>query len=156
MIVLTSSCLFYIVTGLQVWLAHYLKTVLDVPPAEADAMFCIICITSPILGAIVSSVISTKIGGHNSPHTLPICAACSIIAAVFAVMFPLVDDTRIANFCCWMVMFFGGIILPMLTGVMLSTLNMEERATANGLANFSYNVLGYFPAPAIYGFLDSF
>ena len=118
-------------------------------------MVCIIIITSPILGATVSSVISTKIGGHKSPHTLPICAVSSILAAVFAVLFPFVDDPRIANFCCWMVLFFGGIILPMLTGVMLSTLIMEERAAANGLANFSYNVLGYFPAPAIYGFLDS-
>ena len=116
--------------------------------------FCVVTITAPVLGAVLSSIISTKIGGHESPHTLPICGICSIAATAFAIPFPLVNSPITANVCAWVVLFFGGIILPMLTGVMLSTLKMEMRAAANGLANFAYNILGYFPAPAIYGFVD--
>ena len=40
----------------------------------------------------------------------------------------------------------------MQTGVMLTQVEPEMRTLANSLANVSYNLLGYFPAPIIYGF----
>ena len=155
MISLGLSCLFYIVTGLQVWYAHYLEVVLGLPSARADIYYSIVTITAPIGGAILSSVISSKIGGHESPWCLVICGSCSLGATIFAVIFPFLDNPEIACCCSWMVLFFGGLILPMLTGVMLSTVTMEQRAAANGIANFTYNILGYFPAPAIYGLVDN-
>ena len=38
---------------------------------------------------------------------------------------------------------------------MLSTVKEEQRPQANSFANLSYNLLGYFPAPALYGLVDN-
>ena len=48
-------------------------------------------------------------------------------------------------------MFFGGAVLPSITGIMLNTIDGNLKTTANSLANLSYNLIGYLPAPFIYG-----
>jgi sugar phosphate permease len=53
----------------------------------------------------------------------------------------------------WSMLFFGGFVLPPLTGIMLNTVPEYHRGQANSLATLSYNLLGYFPAPAWYGFV---
>jgi MFS family permease len=44
-------------------------------------------------------------------------------------------------------------MLPLATGLMLSTVEPELRPKANALANISYNLLGFLPAPYIYGLI---
>jgi hypothetical protein len=51
----------------------------------------------------------------------------------------------------WFLLFCGGFILPAMTGIMLSTVEEELKATANSLANLFYNLGGYLPAPYLYG-----
>ena len=41
--------------------------------------------------------------------------------------------------------------MPVLTGYMLSRVPPALRTTANSVANVFYNLLGFFPAPSIYG-----
>ena len=127
---------------------------LDVPKKQADLYFVIVTITSPITGAVVSSQISSCIGGHESPKTLPICIVCSIIGVLSALPFPIVNTGLGAVIIVWILLFNGGIILPMLYGVLLSTVPEDQRPTANSLANLSYNLLGYAPAPLLYGLVD--
>lgn len=38
-----------------------------------------------------------------------------------------------------------------MTGMMLNTVEGTQKTTANSLANLSYNLLGYLPAPFVYG-----
>lgn len=44
-------------------------------------------------------------------------------------------------------------MLPSMTGIMLSTIDKQFKTTANSIANLSYNLLGYLPAPSIYGLI---
>lgn len=48
--------------------------------------------------------------------------------------------------------FCGAFIKPVLTGLMLNQVPPKLRPMANSVANFSYNLLGYLPAPIMYGF----
>ena len=41
--------------------------------------------------------------------------------------------------------------MPNLTGILLNSVPLKERAIANSVANFFYNLLGYLPAPFLYG-----
>jgi len=55
----------------------------------------------------------------------------------------------------WFMLFFGGFVLPPLTGIMLNTVPEYHRGQANSLATLSYNLIGYFPAPSWYGLIAS-
>ena len=53
-----------------------------------------------------------------------------------------------------MVLFTGAFILPIMTGVLLTCVEPEQKSHANSLANMSYNMLGYLPAPTVYGWAN--
>ena len=45
---------------------------------------------------------------------------------------------------------------PLMTCVMISCVEPEMRANANAVANLSYNLFGYLPAPFVYGLITSY
>ena len=47
----------------------------------------------------------------------------------------------------------GGCMIPIMTYVMINTVESELKSKANALANLSYYAIGYFPAPVIYGYI---
>ena len=53
----------------------------------------------------------------------------------------------------WFVLFFGGSVLPALTGVCLTSVPEECRAVASSFSMFTYNILGYAMAPVLMGFI---
>ena len=55
----------------------------------------------------------------------------------------------------WILLFLGGFILPTMTGLMLGAVSQNQRGSANSLAQLSNNLLGYLPAPYIYGILST-
>jgi len=55
----------------------------------------------------------------------------------------------------WLLLFFGGALLPSVTGIMLNSVEEDKRTAANSIANLCYNLLGTAPAPSFYGLLSS-
>ena len=53
--------------------------------------------------------------------------------------------------CIMLQLFTGGMSVPVMTGYMLASVPPKFRTLANSLANMFYNLLGFFPAPSIYG-----
>ena len=45
-------------------------------------------------------------------------------------------------------------MVPLVTGIMLSVVEPELRPQANALSNMMYNMLGYSPAPFVYGWIQ--
>ena len=43
--------------------------------------------------------------------------------------------------------------MPSLSGIMLETIDSNFKATGNSVANLTYNLIGFLPAPSIYGFV---
>ena len=111
----------------------------------------VISITGPVLGVIVGGNVTTSFGGFRAKKTLFL--SCIIAAGCLLCAFPIPFVTVFWIFIIllWFLLFFGGFILPALTGIMLNTVNEEQKAIANSLANLCYNLLGYLPAPYIYG-----
>jgi hypothetical protein len=77
------------------------------------------------------------------------------LATVVALPIPFIDDFTMVIVLMWALLFCGGFILPILTGILLNSVGLYERTVANSLANLSYNLLGYLPAPSIYGLVCS-
>lgn len=114
-------------------------------------LFAITAITSPILGAILSAPITKCVGGQKSKWLLPTIFIVGLLGVASSVFVPEPNDVNYVIGLVWLFMFFGAIVLPVQTGVMLTCVKPEDRPTANSLANVAYNLLGYYPAPIIYG-----
>jgi hypothetical protein len=77
------------------------------------------------------------------------------LSVISALPVPFTETFTIFAIEIWLVLFFGGAILPQVTGIMLNSVPESKRTSANSIANLCYNLLGYMPASAFYGLVSS-
>ena len=116
--------LYFVVTGVQYWTPNYLEKVLDVPSDVAAIFFAGTTISAPISGVIVGGIVTTNAGGYNTIKAQKLQCYLGILAVVFALPIPFVSFRWFAV-CLWLVLFFGGAILPPVTGIMLNSVNEQ-------------------------------
>ena len=78
----------------------------------------------------------------------------SIIASFVALPIPFLNSFPVFLALLWLVLFCGGFCLPPVTGIMINSVNQHHKSTANSIANLCYNLIGYLPAPSIYGLVS--
>ena len=149
--VATISILFFVISGIQYWVSDYFMIVIGVNADDTHLYFSLTCITAPVFGALLSGIAGSKFGGFDSRMALPSCLFMGVISVIAAVIIPMSNDFKVLILLIWILLFCGGYILPITTGVMINSVENDLRPQANSLANFSYNLFGYLPAPAIYG-----
>ena len=76
------------------------------------------------------------------------------LAALSALPIPFMNDFYHFLTLVWFLLFFGGFVLPPITGIMLNSVTEYQRTSANSFANLSYNLFGYAPAPVFYGMIS--
>lgn len=79
-------------------------------------------------------------------------ASIGIGAALFI---PFVDGFWIASSLLWIVLFFGGAMMPGLTGLMMVSVPPYLRAFGNSNGEIIKNIFGFLPAPFMYGWFNS-
>ena len=126
-------------------------TVLKQKESVVFATFAFESITGPVLGVIIGGNVTTSLGGYNAKNSLRLSVALAAACVLVAAPIPFMTNYWVFNALLWLLFFTGGFILPCLTGIMLNTVAKELRTTANSLANLSYNLCGFLPAPFIYG-----
>ena len=156
--VLSLSSLFYVITGVQYWVSDYMDNILHITSTKQRLLyFTIVCFTSPTFGVFLSGFVLTKIGGYEHKHSIAYSFALAFIAGCFALAVPLVKDIEHFVFLLWLVLFFGGGVLPVITGIIISCLPKHLAASGNSFTILIGNLFGYLPAPYIYGmFTDVF
>jgi sugar phosphate permease len=77
------------------------------------------------------------------------------MAVLVALPVPFTSNFTVFAFLIWFLLFFGGAILPPVTGIMLNSVPEQKRTSANSIANLCYNLFGYLPAPSFYGMVSS-
>jgi len=152
MLTVGLSLLYFIVTGIQFWVTDYLQTVLNMPQSTVFAFYSLTSISAPVAGVIAGGSVTHKFGGYQSPNALKIASVASIVAMASALPVPFVNNFPLFLILLWMLLFAGGFIVPVVTGIILVSVKPSLRTAANSLANLSYNLLGYLPAPFLYGF----
>jgi MFS transporter, Spinster family, sphingosine-1-phosphate transporter len=126
-LVLTLSVLFFSISGIQYWITDYFIEVLGEPEKRVHIYFGVTAITSPIGGALLSGYWGSKIGGYGSKYALPSAIFAGVICCITAVPVPFLDNFVFVICCIWIMLFCGGFILPIVTGVMLTTVEPEMR-----------------------------
>lgn len=150
---LSLTCLYFVVTGLQFWVSDYWRSVLGVEKETVFLVFSMITCTGPTLGVILGGLILDKLGGYTGKHAVDFILVSGLMSSISGIPVPFLDSFPGCIFCLWFQMFFGGAIMPAVTGVMISSVPKSMRAVGNSIAQLVGNLLGFGPAPFLYGFV---
>jgi MFS family permease len=96
----------------------------------------------------------SKRGGYDSPKAVYWVFLFSCIGIGSALSIPFLTDFYWSASALWIVLFFGGAMMPGLTGIMMASVPPYLRAFGNSTGEIIKNCFGYLPAPFIYGWFN--
>ena len=152
---LTLTGIQYVVTGVQYWVPDYLTTIIGEDPAIVAWYFSFVCATSPVSGVIVGGFVMHKLGGYETKNSAYALGLMGALCAACAIPIPWCNGFYGIAVLIWFLLFFGGFIMPPMTGIMLSSVSAFERSQAMSTATLIYNLCGYLPGPIVYGFIST-
>ena len=155
--VLTMSMLYFIVTFIQYWGSDYMLIALDVQDEKQRLFaFSLVCLSSPTIGLVIGGLIVDKLGGYSRKSSVIFCQIFVLLCIIPAIFIPLVDS--LIKYVCllWVLLFFGAALIPPTQGIIIACLPKDIQGSGNSFSIFFFNLLGYFPAPFVYGFLKDF
>lgn len=77
----------------------------------------------------------------------------TVLGSLIGIPSALVDNYNIAYGCFWLQFFLGGLCLPVMVGILLNMIPPSTKTIANSITNLATNLIGYFPAPFVYGII---
>ena len=155
-ITLGMCSIYFIVTGIQLWMTKYLIEILEGEQLLVNTIFSIISITAPLSGVILGGTFSDQYGGYkgeNAIKAIKMCIAFGFISFVFA--FPMGFLFQLIYLCIllWTFLFFGAAIIPIGTGIMISSVPKDCQATSSSISQLIFNLFGYFSSPMLTGYI---
>lgn len=157
---LAICALYFVGNGLLTWFTIYLEVVLEKPKITANLVFMTVAATSPTSG-IVASIAFSRLFEKKLSLSIPdagadpgkiyeskrnrvllalTLGAIAGIASAFAAIstsFPVIVGSL------YLVLFFGAWILPLLSTILMSTVNIEDKARASAIQICLGNILGF-------------
>lgn len=143
------------VTGIQYWTPDYLKNVIGVDDNTVSIYFSTSSLSAPVSGVIIGGIITSAYGGYNTKKGQKLQSIVGCCAVLCALPIPWLSKFYYVGILFWLLLFFGGFILPPVTGIMINSVNDLQKSSANSIANLCYNLFGYLPAPSVYGMISS-
>lgn len=135
---LTMSIILFVSTGVQFWLTDYFINVLNFERAKVNIAYAIVSITGPTSGCgygnwfiYLGGYIINRRGGYENPTTIYFVFVFASVGIGCAVILPFVSGFYIAAILLWIVLFFGGAMMPGLTGIMMVSVPPYLRAFGN-------------------------
>ena len=152
---LGMAVLVYIITGVQYWVTDYLDAILGIK-SQKDRLFLftVACFTAPVFGVLIGTGMKNFYCKQNMRKSLVFCTLLGLFACICSIPVPLTRDLFYFIIFMWLVMFFGGGIVPVLTSIIINSVPNEHSGSANSISNLLTNALGYLPAPYVYGILS--
>lgn len=152
---LTLSCSNFVVSGIAFWGSDYLCNVLQMPYLVLVPVYAFITLSAPTMGMVVGGILCHKLGGYRgrkAPALAFYSGAAGFSVALFA---PWVQNYYVFVTLLWVMLFFGGGMVPIMTGVMIDSVKHKKaKALGSSLCVVASNCLGYLPSPVLYGLVD--
>ena len=153
---LGMSSIYFIVTGIQFWITKYLIEILNADQLVVNIIFSLISITAPLSGVLFGGTVSDRYGGYkgrNESKALLMCVGFAIVAFIFSFPMGFLFQIFYLSVLLWTFLFFGASIIPIATGIMISTVPKDCQATSSSISQLIFNLFGYFCSPMITGFI---
>ena len=96
-----------------------------------------------------------KKGGYENKKTVYYVLIFSVVGIGAAIIIPFLNNFIPCAVLLWVVLFFGGAMMPGLTGMMMASVPPYLRAFGNSNGEIIKNILGYLPSPFMYGWFQS-
>jgi len=154
MLLFANTGFYYVVAGIQYWCVNYMQQVLHASYATATLYFAFTAFFAPLTGVLFGGALISYYGGYNSRRSREILLIMGWACTAFAIPVPIVDNFTSFGILIFGLLFCGASLLPSLTGIMLNCVPDHQRASANSLAQVSYNLFGWMPAPFVYGLVS--
>lgn len=157
LIVAGLTSVYFVVTGVQYWSTIFMIKSLHASKYLVNGLFVIVAGTGPIFGVFYGGWLIDRYGGYigvqQRAKSLGICMILGIIAFGISAVTTFFDDIYITAGFLWLLLFFGGSILPACTGIFISVVPAQHRALASSLSVMIFNLLGYSLSPYLTGLM---
>lgn len=151
---LAISNLLFISTAIIFWTSDYFHNVLHANSNQILGIFVFISLTGPILGIFFGGAVVQKYAkGYESKSSIVYCLIFSVSGFLSSIPVGFIDNIWTFSICLWSILFFGGAVIPNIQGIMISSLTPDLRASGNSISNTIQNLLGFLPAPIVYGLI---
>lgn len=152
---ISMSVILFVSTGIQYWLPDYFMNIRHFDRNIVNIAFSVVSMTAPTSGCGFGGFIVNKFGGYENPKTIYYVLMFASSGIGCAIVLPFVDGFPISVILLWFVFFFGGAMMPGLTGIMMISVPPYLRPFGNSNGEIIKNILGYLPAPFMYGWFNS-
>lgn len=78
-----------------------------------------VTLTAPIFGVAAGGALLHYTGGYDGEKALTISAIEAFLASFTGTIIPFIDDFAVVVVLLWLLLFFGGSIVPAVTGIMI-------------------------------------
>ncbi|XRA96588.1 MFS domain-containing protein [Pycnococcus provasolii] len=158
-LVATLSSLYFVVTGIQFWITDYLTAPrpdgMGIALAKVVAAFSATSATAPILGVVFGGFFIDRLGGYRGHYqrlrAMRACACFGALAVICALGTMGADNLGGVISGVWLLLFFGAMIVPVLTGVLLTVVPAPLQSIASSTSIISFQLFGYILAPLLCG-----
>ena len=87
----------------------------------ASYYFAVTCFTAPVGGVIVGGIVTSALGGYNDPKAKKIQCLMGLLSSLSGLPIPFLTEFKYIGVLFWLLLFFGGFVLPPVTGIMISS-----------------------------------
>ena len=87
-----TSCLFFMISGIQFWVTDYMRVVLHMPDELAFTAYTFSSLTAPVTGVIVGGAITHCVGGYSHPNAMRMLTWVSLVGVCLALPLPFLDS----------------------------------------------------------------
>ncbi|CAI5743188.1 unnamed protein product [Hyaloperonospora brassicae] len=157
LIVFGLTTVYFVVTGVQYWSTIFMIKSLHASKYLVNALFVVVSGTGPILGVFFGGWLIDRYGGYigveQRAKALGICMILGLTAFFISAVTTFFNDVFVTSGFLWLLLFFGGSILPACTGIFISVVPTEHRALASSLSVMVFNLFGYSLSPYLTGLI---
>ena len=150
----------FVAIALQYWVPHYMRLVLGTSDHLTFILVAATVISSAVVGSIAGGVSTVRcLGSYNNPKAIYQCLGLFTLLASAALPLSFMNADTFGGGVTvyvfiglvWVIMFSQSFIEPIFTGILLSS--AEDSNVASCVIVFAQMVLGFIPAPYVYGLL---
>ncbi|RHY65513.1 hypothetical protein DYB30_009962, partial [Aphanomyces astaci] len=138
LIVLGLSAIYFVVTGVQFWSTIYLQRNFNASVVIVNGLFVVVAGTGPIWGVFFGGALIDRAGGYMGLHqrakALGICVCLGFVAFSLGIVTTFLPNLYLTAASLWLVLFFGGSILPSCTGIFISATPVHLRSLASSVS----------------------
>ncbi|KAK1929901.1 putative sphingolipid transporter spinster 1 [Phytophthora citrophthora] len=157
LIIFGLTTVYFVVTGVQYWSTIFMIKSLHASKYLVNALFVVVSGTGPILGVFFGGWLIDRCGGYigveQRAKALGICMILGLTAFCISAVTTFFDDIYMTAGFLWLLLFFGGAILPACTGIFISVVPAEHRALASSFSVMVFNLFGYALSPYLTGLI---